>query len=93
MFALDAVVMIHKRGAIVSRSWENKSSSRKMVKSCVLLSESRGWPGKATCCEDPDVRLGVSSVVFENGGILNRCIGKAIRYAGEVLMKFDHAKA
>jgi hypothetical protein len=37
-----------------------------------LLSKSRGWPGKAISCDDPGtgVRLRVSSVVFENGGIV-----------------------
>jgi hypothetical protein len=39
----------------------------------VLLSKNRGWPGKATSCDDPDggVRLEESSVVFENGGIVD----------------------
>ena len=45
-----------------------------------------GWPGRTAFCGDPGpgVGLGVSSVVFENGGIVD---ASAKRYGRSLLMK------
>jgi hypothetical protein len=93
MLSLDGVVMIHKRGAIVSRSGEHRSSSRNDLIRGRLLRAIEGWLGKEPSCSAPGagVRSRTSSVALENGGMAARgmaLLQKSLlaRLAGEALM-------
>lgn len=71
MLSLDGVVMIHKRGATVSRSGEHRSSLRKDRIRERSSSAIAGWLGNESSCGAPGagVRSRTSSVAHENGGI------------------------
>lgn len=72
MFALEDVVMIHKCGAMISRSFEHISFSRKLLMRGVSLSTIVGCPGKDSICGEPGTgsKSSTSWYTCENGGMV-----------------------